>query len=345
MEIPTELPRTKTEKIKAAEDAAFQIEKKYGDGSVFDMMEQSKIIMPHIPSGIFTLDNYVMGIGGVPKGRVLEFFGPESSGKTTLALQIIASSQKEGGLCSVIDVESALDPSWVATNGVDMKALTVSQPDSGEEALDIAAILIDSGAYSVIVIDSVAALVPKAELAGDIGDSHMGLQARMMSQGLRILSSKVRRSGTVLIFINQLRDKIGISWGSPEVTSGGRALKFYASLRLDIRRISTLKDGDVAYGNRVRIKCVKNKVGPPYRECEVDLLFKSGFSVTGDLFDAAVSKKVIEQSGAWFAYKGERLGQGKKNAIELLLTTPEISDKIKGELETVTFGGNSGTKS
>jgi recombination protein RecA len=343
--VPVELPTTKAEKLKASEIVAASIEKKYGDGAVFDMMKQSKIIMPHIPTGIWTLDNYVLSIGGAPKGRILEFFGPESSGKTTLALRIIASAQSEGGLCAVIDAENALDPSWAVTNGVNVRDLTVSQPDSGEEALDIAAMLIDSGAYSVIVVDSVSALVPKAELSGEIGDAHVGLQARLMSQGCRMLSSKVRRAGTILIFINQIREKIGISWGSPETTSGGRALKFYSSVRMDVRRIATLKDNELAYGNRVKLKCVKNKVGPPYREMDCDLLFNSGFSIAGDLFDAAVAKKIVDKSGAWFSYKDKRVGQGRKNAIEFLLTQPEISDKIKSELETSTFGGNSGTKS
>ena len=333
-EIPIELPKTKAEKLTAADIVLCDIEKKYGLNAVFNMAKVAKITMPHIATGIWSLDNLVIGIGGIPKGRILEFYGPEASSKTTLALRIIASAQCAGGLCAVVDAENALDPTWAAKNGVDVKALTVSQPDSGEEALDIVAMLVDSGAYSVVVVDSVAALVPKAELAGEIGDAHVGLQARLMSQGLRILSSKVRRTGTILIFINQIREKIGVTWGNPETTSGGRALKFYASLRFDMRRIGTLKDGESAYGNRVRIKCVKNKIAPPYRETEVDLLFAGGLSIAGDLLDCAVQRKIIEQSGAWFSYQGERLGQGRKNAIDALIQQDKVS-KVQSQLDAM----------
>lgn len=256
-------------------------------------------------------------------------FGPESSGKTTLALKIIASAQKEGGLASFIDVENSLDPIWARINGVDTEALRVSQPDGGgEEALDIASLLIESGAFSIVVIDSVAALTPKSELEGDIGDSNMGLMARMMSQALRMLSGKVRRSGTSLVFINQLRDRIGISYGDPSTTSGGRALKFYSSVRLDVRKIQTIKEDDIAIGNMVRIKAVKNKVGVPYRQVEVDLLFDRGFNSEGNLLDTAAECDIINKSGAWYSFGGERLGQGRTNAVAAFKQQPELQKKV-----------------
>lgn len=335
MDIPIEAPRTKAEKDKAAELAITSIEKAYGKGSVFSLHRNVGIQMPHIPTGIWSLDNFVLGVGGAPRGRILEFYGPESSGKTTLALQIVAQAQGQGGRCAFIDAENALDPQWAEVNGVNTKTLTVSQPDTGEEGLTIAQILIESGAYDVIVIDSVAALVPKAELEGEIGDSLPGLQARMMSQAMRILSGKVRKSQGVVIFINQIREKIGVMFGSPETTTGGKALKFYASVRLDIRKVATLKDGKegVPYGNRVKITAKKNKVGSPYRVMEVDLLFNRGFNVQGDLLDSAASSGIIDKSGAWYSFHDERMGQGRDNAVEALMNNGKWEESIKQELQ------------
>jgi recombination protein RecA len=328
-----ELPRTKVEKEKAADLAQTTIEKKYGAGSVFFLSKAIKTEMPHISTGIYSLDEHVIQIGGIPKGRIVEFYGPEASGKTTLALTVIAAAQKEGGLCGYIDAENALDPTWATKNGVNVKDLLVSQPDSGEEALDILVTLVDSGAFAVLVVDSVSALVPRAELQGEIGDAVVGAQARLMSQALRILSSKVRSSQCVVIFINQIREKIGVMFGNPETTSGGRALKFYASLRLDIRRIATLKESEVAFGHKTRIKAIKNKVGIPYREALVDLLFTGGFNIVGDRLDAAVVMGVVEKAGAWYSFLGERLGQGRDKTIEFLTVNPEILSKIKIGME------------
>lgn len=335
MDIPIELPRTAAEKSKASYDAIIRIEKEYGKGSVFNLHRNTGIQMPHISTGIWTLDTFVLGIGGVPRGRILEFFGPESSGKTTLALQIVAQAQRLGGRCAVVDAENALDPQWAEVNGVNTKTLTVSQPDTGEEGLTIAQYLIESGAYDVVVVDSVSALVPRAELEGDIGDSNVGLQARLMSQSMRILSGKVRRSQTVVIFINQIREKIGVMFGSPETTSGGRALKFYASVRLDIRKTAVLKDGKdgVPYGNRVKITAKKSKISAPYRVMEIDLLFNRGFNVQGDLLDSAVGSGIIDRSGAWYSFHGERIGQGRDNAVEFVMNDGRIEEAVRSELQ------------
>ena len=335
MEIPVEAPRTKADKDKAADQAISAIEKAYGKGSVFTSHRNAGIQMPHIATGIWTLDNFVLGVGGAPRGRICEFYGPESSGKTTLALQIIGQAQRAGGRGALIDAENAHDPQWAEINGVNTRELLVSQPDTGEEGLTICQYLVESGAFDVIVIDSVAALVPKSELEGDIGDSLPGLQARMMSQAMRILSGKVRKSQAVVIFINQIREKIGVQFGSPETTAGGRALKFYASVRLDIRKIATLKDGTegVPYGNRVKVLAKKNKVGCPYRKMEVDLLFDRGFNVHGDLLDSASSSGIIEKSGAWYSFQNERMGQGRINAIEALMNNGEWELAIRKALQ------------
>jgi recombination protein RecA len=331
--VPVELPVTKAQKEQAAEIAAKNIETKYGKGSLFSLARRTNYVMPHISTGIYGLDYNVLGIGGAPKGRILEFYGPESSGKTTLALRIVGAAQAEGGLAAYVDVENALDPVWATKNTVDTKSLVVSQPDNGEEALDIVEMLIESGAYSVIVVDSVAALVPRAELEGEFGDSLPGLQARLMSQAMRKLSTKVSKSQAVLIFINQIREKIGVMFGSPETTSGGRALKFFASVRLDIRKADKIKEGEEIVGHIMKVKAVKNKVGTPYKETFVDLLFKSGIDTTGNLIDCAVEAGVIEKSGAWFSYKGERLGQGKANSKEELNKNEALKSNIIKDLK------------
>lgn len=319
--------------IKAATDLAVSaIEKEYGKGSIIRMNDKVGVDMPHMPTGIYSLDNHVLGIGGLPFGRIIELFGPESSGKTTLALQAIAATQRSGKQAAFIDVEHALDPNWATTNGVSMDDLLVSQPDYGEQALSILEALLQSGAFGIIVVDSVAALVPKSELEGEIGDSQMGVQARMMSQAMRKLTGLVAKSGTIVIFINQIRMKIGVMFGNPETTTGGRALQFYASVRLDIRKISTIKEGDVPVGNKVRIKAPKNKVGKPYGECEVDLLFNSGFDTLGPVLDAAVEANIVEKSGSWFSYKGERLGQGRTNTIAFLKVSNEQLSSIQQAL-------------
>lgn len=316
--IQVELPSTPAEKDKAIADAIKEIEKEHGKGSVISMKDRIGVSIPHIPTGIYDVDYRVLGIGGIPKGRIVEIYGPESSGKTTIALTVIASAQRLGGRAAFIDAEHALDPNWATLLGCDVDELLVSQPDYGEQALDIAITLVQSAAFDVIVVDSVAALTPKAELDGEMGDSHMGLQARMMSQAMRKLTAAVSRSGTILIFINQIREKIGVMFGSPETTTGGRALKFYSSVRLDVRRIGQVKEGDQIIGNKTKIKCAKNKVAAPFREAEIDLIYNQGFSATGSLLDAAVEAKVVEKSGSWFSYKGERLGQGRSAAIKFI---------------------------
>jgi recombination protein RecA len=288
---------------------------------------REKVDIPAIPTGSLSLDA-ALGVGGMPRGRVVEIYGPESSGKTTLALHVIAEAQKRGGMAAFIDAEHALDATYAVKLGVDTDNLLVSQPDSGEQALEIAEVLIRSNAVDVLVIDSVAALVPRAELEGDMGDAQMGLQARLMSQALRKLTSVVAKSGTCLIFINQLREKIGVMFGSPETTTGGRALKFYASIRLDIRRIASLKEGEVVIGSRAKVKVVKNKVAPPFREAEFDILYGEGISKEGDLLDLAVEQKVVEKSGAWYAIDGERMGQGRENARQFLKDNPDIRNEI-----------------
>jgi recombination protein RecA len=281
-----------------------------------------------IPTGSISID-YALGVGGVPRGRVIEIFGPESSGKTTLALQVIAQAQKLGGMAAFVDAEHALDAAYARKLGVDLDNLLVSQPDNGEQALEIVEVLIRSGGVDVVVVDSVAALVPRAEIEGEMGDAQMGLQARLMSQALRKLTGVVSKSKTSLIFINQLREKIGVMFGNPETTTGGRALKFYASVRVDIRRIASIKDGDVVVGGRTRVKIVKNKVAPPFREAEFDVMYGEGISREGDLLDLAVDKRIVEKSGTWFAYGGERLGQGRENAKTFLRENPETFQKIE----------------
>ena len=312
-----------TEKKKALEAAMSQIEKQFGKGSVMKLGEFKAMEIEAIPTGALSLD-MALGIGGVPRGRIIEVFGPESSGKTTLALHVVAEAQKMGGEAAFIDAEHALDPVYAKKLGVDIDNLIVSQPDTGEQALEITEALVRSGALDVIVVDSVAALVPKAEIDGDMGDSHMGLQARLMSQALRKLAGAINKSKTVLIFINQLREKIGVMFGNPETTTGGRALKFYASVRLDIRKIENIKQDGEVKGNRVRVKVIKNKVAPPFREAEFDIVYGEGISKAGNILDMAVNMDIIEKSGSWFSYDGNRIGQGRENVKKYLKENPEI---------------------
>jgi recombination protein RecA len=317
------------ERLKALDVAVGQIEKQFGKGSIM-RLGQNKAVAPveFISTGALSID-YALGIGGVPRGRVIEVFGPESSGKTTLALQVIAEAQKTGGLAAFVDAEHALDAAYAKKLGVDIDNLLVSQPDNGEQALEIVEVLIRSGSVDVVVVDSVAALVPKAEIEGDMGEAQMGLQARLMSQALRKLTGAVSKSKTALIFINQLREKIGVMFGNPETTTGGRALKFYSSVRIDIRRIGAIKDGEDVVGNRTRIKIGKNKMAPPFREAEFDIMYGQGVSREGDLIDIAVEHKIIEKSGAWFAYGGERLGQGRENVKTYLKEHVELRTAIE----------------
>ena len=317
-----------TEKKKALEAAMSQIEKQFGKGSVMKLGEFKAMEIEAIPTGALSLD-MALGIGGVPRGRIIEVFGPESSGKTTLALHVVAEAQKMGGEAAFIDAEHALDPVYAKKLGVDIDNLIVSQPDTGEQALEITESLVRSGALDVIVVDSVAALVPKAEIDGDMGDSHMGLQARLMSQALRKLAGAINKSKTVLIFINQLREKIGVMFGNPETTTGGRALKFYASVRLDIRKIENIKQDGNVIGNRARVKIVKNKVAPPFREAEFDIMYGEGISKIGNIFDMAVNLDIIEKSGSWFSYNGNRIGQGRENVKKYLKDNPELLDEIE----------------
>ena len=311
------------EKKKALEVAIKQIEKQFGKGSVMKLGEFKAMEIEAIPTGALSLD-MALGIGGVPRGRIIEVFGPESSGKTTLALHVVAEAQKMGGEAAFIDAEHALDPVYAKKLGVDIDNLIVSQPDTGEQALEITEALVRSGALDVIVVDSVAALVPKAEIDGDMGDSHMGLQARLMSQALRKLAGAINKTKTVLIFINQLREKIGVMFGNPETTTGGRALKFYASVRLDIRKIENIKQDGEVKGNRVRVKVIKNKVAPPFREAEFDIVYGEGISKAGNILDMAVNMDIIEKSGSWFSYDGNRIGQGRENVKKYLKENPEI---------------------
>jgi recombination protein RecA len=327
------------ERIKALDVAVGQIEKQFGKGAIMRLGQRNSISpVEAISTGAISID-YALGIGGVPRGRVVEIFGPESSGKTTLALQVIAEAQKGGGLAAFVDAEHALDAEYARKLGVDIDNLLVSQPDNGEQALEIVEVLIRSGSVDVVVVDSVAALVPRAEIEGEMGEAQMGLQARLMSQALRKLTGAISKSKTVLVFINQLREKIGVMFGNPETTTGGRALKFYASVRIDIRRIGAIKDGENVIGGRTRVKVVKNKMAPPFREAEFDIVYGEGVSREGDLIDLAVEKKIIEKSGAWFAYGGERLGQGRENVKTFLREHVDIrsaiEEKVRKELGLV----------
>jgi recombination protein RecA len=309
-----------------------QIEKQFGKGSIVRLGSKEAVVqVAAISSGSISLDN-ALGVGGFPRGRIVEIFGPESSGKTTVALQVVAEAQKLGGMAAFIDVEHALDPIYARKLGVDVDNLLVSQPDYAEQALEITSALIVSGSIDVLVVDSVAALVPKAELDGEMGDSHMGVQARLMSQAMRKLTGSVSKSNTCLIFINQIREKIGVMFGNPETTSGGRALKFYSSVRADIRRIAAIKEGDIVVGNRTKVKIVKNKVAAPFREAEFDIIYGEGISREGDLIDLGVAQNIVEKSGSWYSYKGERIGQGRENARQFLKDNPDIRQQIDTEL-------------
>ena len=321
-----------SEKRKALEVAMGQIEKQFGKGSIMKLGEFNAMNIEAIPTGALSLD-IALGIGGVPRGRIIEIFGPESSGKTTLALHIIAEAQRLGGEAAFIDAEHALDPVYSKNLGVDIENLIVSQPDTGEQALEIAEALIRSGALDIIVVDSVAALVPKAEIDGDMGDSHIGLQARLMSQALRKLAGAVNKSKTVIVFINQLREKVGVMFGNPETTPGGRALKYYASVRLDIRKIENIKQDGEVIGNRAKVKVVKNKVAPPFREAEFDIIYGKGISKSGNILDMAVNLDIIEKSGSWFSYKGERLGQGRENVKTYLENNPEVKKEVETKVK------------
>ncbi|MFF5263411.1 recombinase RecA [Actinomadura viridis] len=317
---------------KALETALAQIERQFGKGSVMRMGEEARAPVEVIPTGSISLD-IALGIGGLPRGRVVEVYGPEGSGKTSIALHAVASVQKKGGIAAFVDAEHALDPEYAAKLGVDIDALLVSQPDTGEQALEITDMLIRSGAIDIVVIDSVAALVPRAEIEGEMGDSHVGLQARLMSQALRKLTGAINQTKTTAIFINQLREKVGVMFGSPETTTGGRALKFYASVRLDVRRIETLKDGTEAVGNRVRVKVVKNKMAPPFRVADFDLLYGQGISREGGLIDLGVEHGFVRKSGAWYTYDGDQLGQGKENARNFLKANPDMADGIEKKIK------------
>ena len=311
------------ERNKALEVALGQIDKQFGKGSIMRMGEKKSMTIASIPTGALPLD-IALGVGGLPRGRVVEIFGPESSGKSTLAMHVVAEAQRNGGICAYVDAEHAMDPAYAAAIGVDIDNLLISQPDTGEQALEIVDMLVRSGSLDVIVVDSVAALTPRAEIEGEMGDSHMGLQARLMSQALRKLTAGLSKSDTVLIFINQLREKIGVMFGSPETTTGGRALKFYSSVRLDIRRIESIKDGMEVVGSRTRVKVVKNKVAPPFRQAEFDIMYGKGISREGAVLDMAVEMGIAKKSGAWFTYEGEQLGQGRENAKTFLNENPEI---------------------
>lgn len=324
-----ELPDTKEGKLKALDAAVAQIEKQYGKGSVMKLGDKSAHMnVETVPSGSLSLD-IALGLGGLPKGRIIEIYGPESSGKTTVALHAVAEVQKLGGIAGFIDAEHALDPVYAKNIGVDIDNLYISQPDCGEQALEITETMVRSGAVDIVIVDSVAALVPKAEIDGEMGDSHMGLQARLMSQGLRKLTAIVSKSNCIVIFINQLREKIGVMFGNPETTTGGRALKFYASVRMDVRRIESLKQGGEIVGNHTRVKIVKNKVAPPFKEAEFDIMFGQGISREGDVLDLASDIGIINKSGAWYAYNGEKIGQGRENAKAYLKENPQIFDEVE----------------
>ena len=325
------------DKLRALDAALGQIEKQYGKGAVMKLGDSAaNMNVETIPTGSLSLD-IALGLGGVPKGRIIEVYGPESSGKTTVALHMVAEVQKRGGIAGFIDAEHALDPAYAKNIGVDIENLYISQPDNGEQALEITETMVRSGAVDIIIVDSVAALVPKAEIDGDMGESHVGLQARLMSQALRKLTAAISKSNCIVIFINQLREKVGVMFGNPETTTGGRALKFYSSIRLDVRRIEALKQGGEMVGNRTRIKVVKNKVAPPFREAEFDIMFGKGISKEGDVLDLAASVGIVQKSGAWFAYGGDKIGQGRENAKAYLREHPEIMDEIEHKVR-VAYG-------
>ena len=321
------------EKLKAIENAMSQIEKQYGKGAIMKLGEHNAMSVDAISTGCLDLD-IALGIGGVPKGRIIEIYGPESSGKTTVALHIIAEAQKAGGAVGFIDAEHALDPSYAQNLGVDTDNLIVSQPDTGEQGLEIAEALVRSGAIDVLVVDSVAALVPRAEIEGEMGDSHVGLHARLMSQALRKLAGTINKSKCVAIFINQLREKVGVMFGNPETTTGGRALKFYASVRMDVRRIDSIKQGDEIVGNRTRVKIMKNKVAPPFKQAEFDIMYNEGISRNGNIIDVGVKENIVQKSGAWFSYNDIRLGQGRENAKQYLKENPHIALEIENKIRT-----------
>jgi recombination protein RecA len=325
------MPPANKNKMSSVESALSQIHRQFGKGSIMRLGAQETELIPVIPTGALSL-NIALGVGGLPRGRVTEIYGPEASGKTTLALHAIAEAQKQGGTAAFIDAEHALDTNYAERLGVDIDALLVSQPDFGEQALEIAEILIRSGGVDIIVIDSVAALVPRAEIDGNVGDSHVGLQARLMSQAMRKFTSVLNRSNTTLIFINQIRMKIGVMFGNPETTSGGNALKFYSTLRLDIRRIQQIKDGQEAIGNRTRVKVVKNKVAPPFKTAEFDIIYGEGISMVGDILDLAVEQDIVDKSGAWYSYQDERIGQGRENAKQFLADHPEMCTEIENKV-------------
>ncbi len=322
----------KEEKLKALDAALSQIEKAYGKGAVMKLGDPSaQMNVETIPTGSLSLD-IALGLGGIPKGRIVEIYGPESSGKTTVTLHMIAEVQKRGGIAGFIDAEHALDPVYAKNIGVDIDNLYISQPDNGEQALEITETMVRSGAIDIIVVDSVAALVPKAEIDGDMGDSHVGLQARLMSQALRKLTAIISKSNCTVIFINQLREKVGVMFGNPETTTGGRALKFYSSVRMDVRRIESLKQGGEVIGNRTRVKVVKNKIAPPFKEAEFDIMFGEGISITGDVLDLAASIDVINKSGAWYAYEGNKIGQGRENAKQYLKEHPDVMEAVEDKV-------------
>lgn len=322
------------EKLKALDAAISQLEKQYGKGTVMKLGDPSaQMNVETIPTGSLSLD-IALGLGGIPKGRIVEIYGPESSGKTTVTLHMIAEVQKRGGIAGFIDAEHALDPVYAKNIGVDIDNLYISQPDNGEQAMEIAETMVRSGAIDIVVVDSVAALVPKAEIDGDMGDSHMGLQARLMSQALRKLTAVISKSNCTVVFINQLREKIGVMFGNPETTTGGRALKFYSSVRLDVRRIESLKQGGEVIGNRTRVKVVKNKIAPPFKEAEFDIMFGEGISMIGDILDLAASIDVVVKSGAWYAYEGNKIGQGRENAKQYLKDNPAVCDEIADKVRT-----------
>ncbi len=321
----------KEDKQKALEAALGQIEKQYGKGAVMKLGDTSHMQVETVPTGSLSLD-IALGLGGVPKGRIIEIYGPESSGKTTVALHMVAEVQKRGGVAGFIDAEHALDPAYAKNIGVDIENLYISQPDCGEQALEITETMVRSGAVDIVIVDSVAALVPKAEIDGDMGDSHMGLQARLMSQALRKLTAVISKSNCIVIFINQLREKLGVMFGNPETTTGGRALKFYSSIRLDVRRTESLKQGGEVIGNHTRVKVVKNKVAPPFKEAEFDIMFGKGIVKEGDLIDIAANLGIIAKSGAWYAYEGEKIGQGRENAKTFLATNPAVAEEVERKI-------------